>query len=296
MLTCSHVFENELDFATDNDIRGTVHRLAGYAVSEPHNLALREQACGFNHDPYNMLLDPSLDEVLKPVSQFAHDWMHTMVVHGVWNVTLFLLLESLVAAGVPDAVDQLGSYVALWSLPIRVGNTGMHLSDAFSKSRWKSVKKAKYFKCTASDAISMYGIIAIYVTNVFLRAGYCVHECTAYVLLADLLDLLVASPHGTVTSDMLRTTGDNFLRACVNAGWRERLIPKFHWIIHLAIELKHFGLLLTCWVHERKHKMVKRYSDQVRNTKTYEKSVLSEVICHHIAELTNPAKFDPNSA
>jgi hypothetical protein len=293
LLTCSHVFENELDFATDMDIRNTVRRLAAYKlIDSPNDFKLREQACGFNHNPFNMLLDPSLDDVLKPVSQFAHDWMHTMVVHGVWNTIMFLLIEALIASGIPDASQQLGTYLALWTLPRRSGTSAANMSDAFSKSRWKSSRKAKYFKCTASEAISMYAILACFVTTVFAGAGYCVLECTAYILLADFMDLLVASPHGTVTSDMMRAAGDKFLRACVNAGWRERLIPKFHWIIHLAIESRWFGILLTCWVHERKHRMVKRYTDQVRNTRVYEKSIMSEVICHHIAELSDACKFD----
>ena len=179
-----------------------------------------------------MLLDPLLDDVLKPITQFAHDWMHTFVVHGVWNVTLFLLLECLIASGVKDALQQLESYVALWTLPSRHKSNTDNLSDAFSSSRWKSAKRAKYFKCTASDAISLFGIVACYVTTVFLAAGYCEHECSAYILLADLLDLLVASPHGTVTPDALRAAGEAFLRACVDAGWKDRLIPKFHWIDH----------------------------------------------------------------
>ena len=38
--------------------------------------------------------------------------------------------------------------------------------------------------------------------------------------------------------------------------------------------------------------MVKRYSYDVRNIWVYEKSILSEVICHHLAALANPQKFD----
>ncbi len=52
---------------------------------------------------YNMLLGPALDNVLKLVTHFAHDWMHTLVVHGAWNTLMFAMLTCLIAAGVDDA-------------------------------------------------------------------------------------------------------------------------------------------------------------------------------------------------
>ena len=295
MLTCSHVLEDELDFATDDDIRGTVRRLAAHAaVVDADERKLREQAAGFNHNRFNMLLDPELDDVLHPISQFAHDWMHTFVVHGVWNTVLLLLLKAITRDNVPDAPAQFAEYISLWTFPLRLGGGNIvdRLVDTFSKSRWTSAKKANYVKCTASDAITMYGIIGLYVAAVFLRADRCSLECLAYLCLVDVLDLLVASPHGTVTPAILRAAIDKFLRACVLAGWTAQMHPKFHWCIHLPYELGRFIMLLSCWVHERKHKMVKRYSSEVRNTNTYETTILSEVTCHHLQEMESDTKFD----
>ena len=293
ILTCTLVLESEMDFANDDDVRGTVRRLAHFAATEdPKSLKLRETACGFNHSRFNMLLDPALDDVLKPVSHFAHDWMHAAVVNGFWNTVLYMLLISLIAANVRDAPAQLGCYVAMWTLPSRIGTSTTNLADAFSSGRWKSSSKAKHFKCTASDAISMYGIIACYVQSVWLRAGICVLECEAYMAAANVLDLFVALPHGSVTSDDIRLAVDAFLRACLAAGWRNRMHPKFHWLIHLGREFWLYKVLLSCWVHERKHKVVKRYSNEIRNTCTYEASVISELTCLHLFELDASSVFD----
>ena len=122
----------------------------------------------------------------------------------------------------------------------------------------------------------MYGIIKVFVVSVFLRAGVCVAECNAYVFACDVLDLLVQAAQGTVRGEELRDAVDNFLRACLAANWRQFLHPKFHWMLHLVIELVRFGLLLTCWVHERKHRMVKRFTIDLQNTRKYETSLLSE--------------------
>ena len=293
--TCSLIYEEELDFATDDDVRGTVRRLAEYAATcSSEELRLREQAAGFSNNPANLLLDPALDAILQPVTHFAHDWMHALVVHGVWNTIMFRMLKALVDSGVAKAPEDLCDYVALWTVPLRLGGAGAseRLADTFSKSRWKSAKNAKYMKATASDALSLYNIVACYIFAVFMRANRCVPECTAYLFLADVLDMLVASPRGNVTPAMLRAAIKKFLESCVRAGWRIFMHPKFHWLIHLYRELAHFKMLLSCWVHERKHKMVKRYSNDVRNTTSFEKTILSEVTCHHLAELECESKFD----
>ena len=294
ILTCSLLKERDLDFATDEDIRGTVRRLAHFAATvEKKTLVMREQAAGFNHHPFNMLLDPALDDVLKPISHFAHDWMHTFCVHGVWNTILFLMLQAAIACGVKDAPRQLETYVSQWTVPLRLGlHTPERLCDTFSKSRWKSSKAAKYMKCTASDALSVYSIVACYVHAVFLRAGRAPLACKAYLAVCDVLDLLVAVPRGVVTPEMLSDAIDVMLNACIAAGWTDNMPPKFHWCIHLPHELRRFLTLLSCWVHERKHRMVKRYSNDVHNTKTFEKTILSEVTCHHFSELVSESKFE----
>jgi hypothetical protein len=107
------------DFATDTELRGTVRRLAGCPLGQR---ALREQACGYNHNKFNMLLEPRLDNIVYPITQKATDWMHCFFVHGVWNTVLYLVLMALVASGVAAAAAQdLHDFLLLWTLPGRLG-------------------------------------------------------------------------------------------------------------------------------------------------------------------------------
>ena len=294
LLTCSSVNPAELDFATDDEVRATVKRLAGFKLTLENKLfKVREVACGFNHQKFNMLLNPALDNVVRPVSNFAHDWMHTMVVTGAWNTVMYLLIMALVTDGrAKDAHQQIGAYVSLWTLPARVSGTKLPVADTFATSRWKSSAKAKHFKCSASEALSMYALVRAYIVMTFLRAGICVAQCQAYVACCDVLDLLTSQMHGCVRVSQFKAAVDNFLRACVDAGWADYLHPKFHWTIHLVLELQRFDVLLSCWVHERKHAMVLRYLRDIRNTLKYETSILSETTCHHLHELSKPSKFD----
>ena len=46
--------EADLDFATDDDVRGAMRRLEGY-VDDP-DFELRQQACGFRFEPHGLLM------------------------------------------------------------------------------------------------------------------------------------------------------------------------------------------------------------------------------------------------
>ena len=173
--------------------------------------------------------------------------------------------------------DELQKYVALWTLPKRLSTNMSQLAESFSKTRWASSKKATYFKATASDGLSLYPIIACFIQAVYVRAGVAIQECACYLRLADLLDLITSIPHGVVTPDMIRTASNSFLSSLVAAGWRDFAHPKFHWIVHLARELHRWGMLLSCFVHERKHRMIKRYANQIFNSTGFDQSVLAEV-------------------
>ena len=238
-----------------------------------------------------MLLDASLDDVVFPAQQFCHDWMHALYVQGCFNTVMFLLVKAFDAEGINDLFPRLETYVAMWNLPKRLGSA-LALSTIFSAKRETFDRKAKTFKCQASDGLSVTPIIAFFLQHVMMRAGIAVAACTAFLHLADIADLLLAASTGKVTPALLRDAIKRFLDACIAAGWRAHMHPKFHWLIHLPMYLHRWGTLLSCFVHERKHKMVKRYSTDIHNTRRNEWSVLSEVTCHHIAALRSTHVFD----
>ena len=288
LLTCNIIRSEDLDFATDADVRGTVRRLAAMkARIAAEEFKLREMAMGFTHKAHSLLNDASLDGVVQPASQYCHDWMHTVLVTGVFNTVVFRLFSDLWESGFRDIWAHVGRYVLQWEWPGRV-SVGQALGDLFNQKMAKATRKAHSFKASASDGLALYAVIALFVSGVLLRDGarsLCYHGCVAYLALCDLLDMLVAVPRGIVTPAMLAASVDAFLTACVDAHWETWMHSKFHWLIHLPKHLARFGCLPTCFVHERKHKVAKRYANAVQNTKSFEKSILGETLAHHLAEL-----------
>lgn len=281
LLTCTLVHESELDFATDADIRGSVRRLAARHGQDTQAIfEKRQQAFGFRHEPEGLLLDSSLDGFVFPASQFVHDFMHAVFVNGVLQTTIYLVFEDLAHDGAKQVWSTACEYVALWTWPSRVANSS--LADIFSAKRATASRKARHLKCTASEGLSVYPVLAFLLQKVFVPAGISLLACRAFLALADALDLLVAVPLGVVSPTTLRNSIGAFLDAFVRAGWKTSLHPKYHWMLHLPQHLARFKQLPTCWTHERKHRLVKRYASDMCNTLTFELSVLREITAHHL--------------
>ena len=289
LLTCSVIHDRDLDFATDEDIKDTCRRLAAcqHTLSREHFL-LRQQAVGFTYQPYGMLWDTSLDTIVQPISQYVHDWMHACFVKGVFNTIFFRLLVAL--QGAMDIYSHLAGYVATWEWPRGVAGSS-HFARLFSDKCKESNRRAKTFKCSASEGLSLYALIAVWLMAVPLAAGVCVSECKAFLALSDVLDLLSSVAWGNVTPIALKAAVAMFLQACLAAGWARFMHSKFHWLIHFPYHLMRFGFLPTCWVHERKHRVAKRYATDIQNTQHFEESLISEMTCHHFSQMSEPDAF-----
>jgi hypothetical protein len=107
----------------------------------------------------------------------------------------------------------------------------------------------------------------------------------------ELLELLVAIPHGHVTEGMLLTAVEDFLKVFRHVYGPEWMHNKFHSLLHLPEELFRCGVLLSCWVHERKHKMVKEFAEFMRSTQVYERGVVSEAVCKQLHVMRQPSAF-----
>ena len=285
------IVETDLDFATDDEVRGTVARLNTYKTTDNvTTFKLREQALGFTWSPYSLLADPDLTRVVAPCSQFCHDWMHCIVASGLFQLVLQLLLDCIETDGVRNAYVLCKEFLSMCHWP--VGSHNSKLSLLFEDTRRTNNRKAGVFKCQASDALSMYPLLAYFVLTQFRKATVAVHACDAFLSLCDVIDLFTSAARRVVTPRMMRGRVNIFLQAFVAAFGAESLIPKCHWLLHFAKHLERWGMLLSCFVTERKHKMLKRYANQVENTIRFEHSVMSEVVCHQLAKLSDPDLYN----
>ena len=212
------------------------------------------------------------------------DWMHGCFVKGVFQSVVWLLIVALRACKV-DLYAAMVSELMEWALPRGKLSSASSLASLFHEKRQKSNADAKTFKCCASEGLSLYSLLGIYIQNLVKDSGLnraAMQACKAYLCLCNLIDLLAAVALGCVDPGDIDLAVQQFLNACKTAGWGSKLHGKFYWLHHFADHLRQHGLLLACWVHERRHKLVKRYSNDVFRLQDFEHIVISEMVCHDL--------------
>jgi hypothetical protein len=145
------------------------------------------------------------------------------------------------------------------------------------------------FKCSASDALSIYKVVRVFLMSVVLVAGAS-QELRAsrqnYFLLCSVLDLLTSIGKKPVTPTGLMTALLSYFTHFKRTYGEDPWIPKFHLALHLPSQLARHSILLACFTQERKHKEVKRYGEQVDNaSKSFEKGIMESVLHLHLRVL-----------
>ena len=87
-----------------------------------------------------------------------------------------------------------------------------------------------------------------------------VHCC---LQLTSVVELIRRSSRGTVLPAQLAAAIGLYLHACRQLYGDEVMIIKFHYTLHLSMYLQKYGMLVSCFVHERKHKLPKRFANEV---------------------------------
>ena len=289
LLKCNVIKKSGLVPAGPTDLRNAARYLARKAsTATPGEFTELQQALGLTHQEHSILLDRTLDSIVDPVEHYLHDWMHCLMVDGVCNVHVYLLLEEFIQSGHRDVYEQLSSYLELWQYPGRV--YAAQLPEIFSESRKKKHREAMHIKCQASDMLSLMPVLSMYCSQVLVPLGLCNPACMAFFAMADVVEFLWCSGRRPLDAAVLDAMVEKFLELFVAAyGW-QWLTPKFHWLLHFGDHYRKHQLLPNCFVLERRHRVAKRYAEDLKNiSRQSSESLIMEVTCHHLALLSNPS-------
>lgn len=169
------------------------------------------------------------------------------------------------------------------------------MHKVFDIKRKKGNNESGTFRCQASESLSLFPILAYWAkTEGFVRfADKCLPELIAFIALCEVLEILANMARAMRVDGiaaLLQQRVEIFLRR-FRLAWDEDLKPKHHWMLHYAQRMRKFGMLQSCFVTERKHKLVRRYANDVQNMPAFETATISELCCHMVANLKEPEPF-----
>ena len=270
---------------TDQSILDNFNMLAHRKpLMAPTLFGLLEKSVGLNFEPNGMLGCMELRGIALPVSVTQYDWMHIYLVNGIWNLECGHLLAELNNAGIQTSEIHLFLNSLIW--PIAYSSKGCSGKDVFQKRS----SSGGALKCSASEAIGVYSALRSFLAlHIRVEKGTRLDlmvQC--YYCIAQVLDLLKQLPFRNIDPETLLAAIIKHLKFFKLAHGEDFMIPKHHMSIHLAGQLRTHSQLISCWVHERKHKEVKRFANHLCNTsKSWESSVLESVMLSHFSLLND---------
>ena len=240
----------------------------------------------FTHIFGSILTCTVLASIYLPVSHTIFDWMHCVLIDGIFHITLGETMKLLRPLGI--RYNEMGDYVCTWAWPKRVGGRSAVGRDLWKQKNYKKWYEEGKFKSSASEALSLYPVIAMFLVSERQRLPgrpeFVGVSCFLYC--CSVIDALQRVSRDHCSPEHLAKVIFDFFNAFFTVFGADAWTPKFHYIVHLPRMLKEHGLLVNCFVHGRKHRHSKRFASDMTNTKVdFEMSVLSELTCSHIFDV-----------
>ena len=138
--------------------------------------------------------------------------------------------------------------------------------------------------------ISAGPVIRKWLEDVVQPTGICAAQVASLLLCFGVMDLLLQVNTGRVTPEVLAAAIASHYAAHIVAYGYELFVPKHHYMLHIPRQLAMFTFLIACFVHERKHKIVKRWALPLctGNNRDFERSLLEECTVAHMESLKEP--------
>ena len=218
--------------------------------------------------------------------EVMYDWFHIYLVHGIANMEIGLLLYKMSVHGFD--LEDLNSFTNNFTWPAQF--RGGAPRDVFSSRNGDGP-----LKCSGSETLNARTALRVYILLfVWDTAGLDLKKCcVSFLKLCSVLDSLQSIARGVTVHHLeLEQCIVQHLESFKDAHGTTSWIPKCHLALHLGPMLKHHNMLLSCWTHERKHKLCKNFANNRLDTsKNWELSLLQDVLHHELQHLNTPASM-----
>ncbi|CAE7679314.1 unnamed protein product [Symbiodinium sp. CCMP2592] len=250
-----------------------------------------QQATGWTYSSQALLMSETLRSlhVLKPITQYAFDWMHGLCSNGILNYVIYWTLQALKEAAMGDVWRRLCDYMKLWCWPLHVSQKAGCVAHLFEDKAVKGHNKDQKLRCSASDILSLHQPLRHFLLRC-CKALPCDLARRACLSWLRVLEILLHAPVRLPNPGELLACVEEALQLCVDAAWSDGLVPKFHWSLHFEDQVQRFRAAPSCYTMVRKHKHVRKYGSGIANTRTYESTILQEITCDHVTHLTRDQK------
>lgn len=261
---------------SDETLQDAMRRLRDHSLTS--QLKEMEMVYGLNYSKHNLLLNTRLN--VKAVSILMYDWAHCYLCDGLADVEFGMFMKQMHAARTRTSYAELSTYVAGWTQPKGLPGVAHCLSTRASKNNIRNSN----FSSTASEFLTLAPMLLLYLTRVCLPREECMAHVQSMIAVLIVLEYLQAVKRGIVSPEQLRIAIQTHLDL-FSSVYADAKRPKHHYVLHLPTILDRHGVILTTLTQERKHKMVRRYTVNRKNLRSWELGTMEEITCHALRDL-----------
>lgn len=273
---------------TDEDVKTTLERLDSHheafvagAMSKVEFEA-RESVLGWTWVRDNPILNEKYR--LRVASSAMFDWAHVYVNDGLADDELGRCMKVLHTNRTASTYHELEQYIARFTLP----KSSPSITRLFSESASKANLRKCGFTCSGSEFLTLTPIVLRYFERVVAVRNQCMQYVASLIAVLQVVLLLINLKAGTVAAEALDAAIQKHLNLFKAAYGDGAVRPKHHFAAHLGSMLARFPFLMSTFVHERKHRVVKKYTRDRRNLQNWDLGALEEITCHQLWELGKP--------
>lgn len=267
------------DLAIAWDLLAAAHARVVAGTMTKAAFARIEMMQGITYNPDGLLSDVALRHRIRVVETFTSDWVHDVLQDGVFTTEAWQFIK---ASGVRN--EQLSSFLAddAWEFPYATRTKARGLYRVFDSFRASSSTEHDKLKCSASELLGLYGLVRFFFEAHVPREAALEAKRLSFDAACKVLDLILIAKRGLASP---RAAAGPLLEACRahlqlhKAAYGSWFIkPKHHWLLDIPPQMHRDNLIIDAFVIERNHLVVKAVAENVRNTSTFERSVLAGML------------------
>lgn len=238
-----------------------------------------ESATGFRANPLGIALSTALRRHIDLPDVINYDWVHSALQGGVVTCEVEALLVA-----TRTARSELQAFLAneAWQYPGRSRQKAKYLHKVFDPRRVG--EDPDKVRATCSELLGLYGMLRCFFEVKYAARPEFTHHLESFSLLCKAIDTILAMKFGFIEIEAasvseLQGVLSQHLRRHVALYGEGHVRPKHHWLLDCPPQFLRDRLVLDAFVVERTHLSIKRVAEDTKNTRAYERSVLSGVLC-----------------
>jgi len=246
-----------------------------------------------------LLACPRLRADIDFLKVFYYDWPHTFLQEGVLSNELTAFTRACMSKLHVAPSFWHSRLLAGWNFPAQHRLKQRYLHRLFDEYRMPHGDDNPKVRANMGEMLGVYGLIRhIITTDAALQVPEIAQERESFNAVCEVMDVILEAKYFRMglaeAGRRIRVLHASYMRKCIAIYGREHVKPKMHWVFDIADQLEEnewLQIVFDAFTIERWHNRVKHHAHKVKNTRVFEKSVLSCLICEQAAELREANKM-----